>query len=140
MVPLFEYIGILFTSEPKWKELNNSDKTRNFFMMNRFMSINFPVQANVLSHYKIDAVSVSDYWHRSMRMKFKGVPKWIYAKTKKKEKEAKEIVLSDEFLKWHCNKEEISIAEHEQKKKFFGESYIKELLQLEKILKSQGVI
>ena len=85
MIPLFDYIKLVFSKNEKdWKELSNTDKSRNFFMLNRFMAIKYPYQASHLCHYKIDPIAVSDYWHRIMSSQFSSTPNWIYAKTVKK--------------------------------------------------------
>lgn len=142
MIQLFDYIKIVFSKDEKaWKELKDTDKARNFFMLNRFMSIQYPVQASYLSHYKIDPVAVSDYWHRTMGQKFTYTPKWIYAKTvKKKDQEKKLDLPSNEMIKWYCEKNEISRKEFDQNVKFFGENFVNELKSFEKILKSQGLL
>ena len=142
MIQLFDYVGLVFSkNEKSWKELKDTDKARNFFMLNRFMSIQFPVQVSFLSHYKIDPVAVSDYWHRSLSQKFTSTPKWIYAKTVKKKDQDKKLNLpSNEMIKWYCERNEISKSEFEQHVIFFGESFLEEIRSLEKILKSQGVL
>jgi hypothetical protein len=141
MIQLFDYIKLVFSKDEKaWKELKNTDKSRNFFMLNRFMSIRFPVQAAVLSHYRIDPESVSDYWHRTMSNLHSSTPKWIYAKTiKKKDIEKKLELPSNEMIKWYCEKHEMSKRDFNEHVAILGDSFLKELKPLEKILKSQGV-
>ena len=46
---LFDVVKKIFEKkEAKWAEVAKVDKSRNFFMLNRIMSIQFPVQANQL--------------------------------------------------------------------------------------------
>ena len=59
-------------------------------MINRFMAIKFPLQAQALGHQKINQVEVVNFWQRFMRAKYKRVPHWIYTKGAKKQKAAKE--------------------------------------------------
>jgi hypothetical protein len=128
-------------NEKEWKELKDTDKARNFFMLNRFMSIQYPFQAAYLSHYKIDPVAVSDYWHKTMSSRYSSAPGWIYAKTvKKKDQEKKLDLPSAEMIKWHCEKHEISRKEFDQHVQYFGDAFLKEVKDLEKILKSQGLL
>jgi hypothetical protein len=132
---------IFSKNEKDWKELKDTDKSRNFFMLNRFISIQYPVQCSFLCHYKIDPVSVSDHWHRSLSSKFSSTPKWIYAKTiKKKDQEKKLDLPSNEMIKWYCEKNEMSRKEFDQHLSFFGSKFLDEIKSLEKILRSQGVI
>lgn len=142
MIQLFDYIKLVFSKDEKsWKALKNTDKSRNFFMLNRFMSIQFPVQSSFLSHYKIDPVAVSDYWHRTMSSKFSTTPKWIYAKTKKKADKEKELNLpSNEMIRWYCERNEISRRDFDENVKFFGDNFLSEIRSLEKVLKSQGAL
>lgn len=142
MIQLFDYVKLVFSKEEKkWEEIKDIDKSRNFFMLNRFMAIKYPIQANMLSHYRIDPTSVSDYWHRTMSSLHGTSPNWIYAKTKKKNEESKKLDLpSNEMIRWYCEKNEISRTDFEQNVKFFEESFLKEIKSLEKLLKSQGVL
>ena len=54
---LFDYIKVLFGKDTQWDKLKGYDKSKNSFMTNRFMSIKFPVQANLFNALKIDAMS-----------------------------------------------------------------------------------
>jgi hypothetical protein len=142
MVQLFDFVKLAFTAdEEQWSELNDPDKSRNFFMMNRFLSIKYPVQVAVLSHMKIDAPSTMDYWHTTLRKLYKSVPSWIYAKTKKKSTEDKKKNMpSDQMVAWYCQHEEISTKEYMTSVKMFGEPFLSEIRELEKTLKSQGLL
>ena len=53
---LFDYIKVLFGRDPQWEKLKGYDKSKNSFMTNRFMSIKFPIQANMFNALKIDPV------------------------------------------------------------------------------------
>lgn len=142
MIQLFDYIKLVFAKNEKaWSELNDLDKSRNFFMLQRFCSIKYPVQAHALSLLRVNPVAVSDYWHRTLSTLHSSVPPWVYAKTKKKDETTKKLDLpSDEMISWYCNKNEMSTKEFMQSVSFFGESFVKEIKSLEKILKSQGVL
>lgn len=142
MIPLFDFVGLMFSSNQKeWNKLTNVDKSGNFFMTSRFISINYPVQANTFNHIKINTIVAMDIWHRMLAPKHgPKVPYWVYAKTKKKEKEKSKKVISLATIKWYCSNEEISQKDYEQKLKFFGEDFEKEMIILEKTLKSQGII
>ena len=141
MIALFDYVKLVFSKDEKaWKDLNDTDKSRNFFMLNRFMSIKYPVQVNALSLLRINPVAASNYWHKTMSTVHSSTPTWIYAKTKKKGEAEKKMELpSDEYIKWHCYKNEISKKEFIEEITFFPDN-ITEMKKLEKILKSQGII
>ena len=142
MIPLFDYMKLIFSrDEKKWNELSDMDKSRNFFMMNRFLSIRYPVQVHALSLLRTNPSAASDYWHRTMSTLHDTTPTWIYAKTKKKDEKEKKLELpSDSMIRWWCEKNESSKEDFIQNVNFFGETFIKEIRSLEKILKSQGVL
>ena len=86
---LFDIIKKLF-SDKKWEDVGKNDKSKNFFMINRIMSINFPAQANQFNHLKVNPSQVIDWWHGTLVNLYSKPPYWIYTKTKKKELEKKE--------------------------------------------------
>jgi predicted choloylglycine hydrolase len=132
----------MFTAnEKRWKELKDTDKNRNFFMMNRFLSIKYPVQVSLLSHFRINSAAVSDYWHSVLTKLYKTQPSWIFAKTKKKATEDKKKNLpSEAMIKWWCQKHEISRRDFDDSVNFFGDSFLDEVRDLEKVLKTQGLL
>ena len=135
---LFDYMKLVFSDDEKWAKITSIEKRKYFWMLSRFMSIKHPIQANLLSHFKINAESASDYWHKSMSALYTGTPGWIYAKTKKKDDSTKKLDLpSPEMIRWYCNRNEMSRREFDEKAIFFGEEFLKEIRDLEKILKSQ---
>jgi len=82
---LFDYIKILFGRDPQWEKLKGYDKSKNSFMTNRFMSIKFPIQANMFNALKIDTIGQAEAW-RMVASKFNRVPSFIYTKTKASKK------------------------------------------------------
>jgi hypothetical protein len=86
---LFEFIKVLFTDPKRYSQLKASDKGRNHFMVQRFMSIKFPTTAQQLNRVGMNGAGVMDLWQK-IAIRFNGrVPGWIYTKTKKLEKNEK---------------------------------------------------
>ena len=83
---LFDYIKVLFGRDQQWNKLKGYDKSKNSFMTNRFMSIKFPIQANMFNTLKIDPVGQAESW-RLISSKFNRVPGFIYTKVKKTPKQ-----------------------------------------------------
>lgn len=81
---LFDYIKVLFGKDEHWDKVTTYDKSRNSFMTNRFMSIKFPIQANLFNTLKTDPVGQAEAW-RMVASKFNRVPGFIYTKVKKQE-------------------------------------------------------
>lgn len=82
---LYDYIKVLFGQDLPWEKLKGYDKSKNSFMVNRFMSIKFPIQANMFNALKIDPVGQAEAW-RMVASKFNRVPGFIYTKTKASKK------------------------------------------------------
>lgn len=83
---LFDFVKVLFTDPKKYSALKNSDKSRHFFMVQRFMSIKHPTTAQSLNRVGTNPWAVMDLWHivaYRYGQKLKRVPAWIYTKTKK---------------------------------------------------------
>ncbi len=87
---LFELIRVMFEDPHAYDAVSNTDKKKHFFMINRRMSIKFPLQAHVLQHTKIDEVAVVDFWQRFLTKQYKKTPFWMYVKGTKRAKEDKE--------------------------------------------------
>ena len=69
-----------------WDKINDRDKARNFFMINRTCSIAYPLQANSFNNIKIQPDRVVDFWKIFITSKHKSVPSFIWTKTIKKDK------------------------------------------------------
>jgi len=120
---LFDIIKALFKSDNEWSKVSKIDKSRNFFMINRIMSIQHPLQANMLNNIKIDSVSAVEWWRFMMRKLYKTTPKWIYTSTIKKESEKKDKEYKAETLDLIREKYEVSNRELETTKKFFPKKF-----------------
>lgn len=111
---LFDYIKVLFGKDEQWDKVTNYDKSRNSFMTNRFMSIKFPIQANLFNTLKIDPVGQAEAW-RLVSSKFNRVPGFIYTKVKKSEKQkAKEWNPNPKALELYMKFNEIGEREYKE--------------------------
>lgn len=136
---LFDVIKTLFKKGKAWEEVGNNDKVKNFFMINRIMSIQFPVQANQFNHTKIIPRPVIDWWHDTMSNYYSKTPPWIFTKTKKKEgKDEKKVDFSDyeETEKFVMKRFEVSKRELSELKKFYPQKYESWLKELDSQIKS----
>lgn len=115
---LFDYIKILFGKDKDWDKVSNYDKSKNSFMSNRFMSIKFPIQANLFNTLKIDPVGQAEAW-RLVSSKFNRVPGFIYTKVKKSAKQkAKEWSPSPKALELYMKYNEIGEREFKEALKY----------------------
>ena len=115
---LFDYIKILFGKDKDWGKVSNYDKSKNSFMSNRFMSIKFPIQANLFNTLKIDPVGQAEAW-RLVSSKFNRVPGFIYTKVKKSAKQkAKEWNPNPKALELYMKYNEIGEREYKEALKY----------------------
>ena len=57
---LFDLVRVMFTSPSKYKDVKNSDKAKNHFMIQRFMAINYPDRSQLLNKNGINGIGVID--------------------------------------------------------------------------------
>jgi len=84
--PLFDFIKLVFNRNAKWESVRTPDKNKFFFIMNRIMSIMYPVQANMFNHTRISKSDVVDYWHYNLGKIYTSTPQWVWPKTAKNTK------------------------------------------------------
>ena len=130
---LFDYIKVLFSSPTNWDNLKSYDKSKNSFMVNRFMAIKFPIQANLFNALRTDPVGAAESW-RMVASKFKRVPGWIYTRVRKTKKE-KVWEPSQETIDFYLKINEIGERELREALKFNRETTVETLKRIEKQLK-----
>jgi hypothetical protein len=87
---LFDVVKNIFSQDnKKWVQVSKNDKSRNFFMINRIMAIQFPNIANQFNKIKINPDATVDWWRNNLSSRYSRPPSWIYTKTIKKEAKAK---------------------------------------------------
>ncbi len=83
---LFDFVKTIFSNPKEYEKLKNSEKSKHFFMVNRFFSIKYPTTAQSLNRNGITPWAVMDLW-QLVAIRFQKVPGWIYTKTKRLTKE-----------------------------------------------------
>ena len=100
---LFELINTMFKPQ-EFKKVKLHERGKHFFMINRFASIKFPVQASYFNHIKINPAQAVTFWQELWSKSYSRTPNWMYVKTAKAkaEKKAKQP-FTDEFIKMDFN-------------------------------------
>lgn len=134
---LFNIIKVIFNNPKEWKEVSNLDKRKNFFMLNRFFSINYPLQANALQHMRINQVMVIEYWFKFLSSKFNRTPGWIFTKGVKKNKEEKEkkLTITNDEINEYCKLNKIDRKMVDDALIHFQNDMISEIKSFTKIIK-----
>lgn len=119
---LFELVKSVFKSDEEWKKVPRNVKIKHFFMVNRIMSIQFPIHAHLFNHSKIEMVPVVDWWHGFLCNAFKKPPSWIYTTGPKKNavQTVEKNSDTEEFIR---TKYELSSRDLKQLQIFYPESY-----------------
>lgn len=88
----------------EYHKLTRTEKTKVFFMFNRYMAIKFPTQANFVNHRNINTEKVMDFWNMFVSKQFNSTPSWFYTKANRTKKEdygwyPKNLETLDNYLK-----------------------------------------
>lgn len=132
---LFEFIDCMVGKPSEFSKIKMYERGKHFFMVNRFCSIKYPIQANYFNHLKINTSQVVTYWHENLSKMYTKTPKWMYVSTKKdKEKKKSEQPIKDSTIKFYCKKFECSERDVNDGIRLVGTPFIEELLSIEKML------
>lgn len=132
---LFELTKILFSSPTQWASVSRGDKKKNHFMVNRLMSIQYPLQAQAFNNLKINPVSTLDSWQKFLSKMYNKVPYWMYTKgaKKKKEEKQKKLNIKESTILLYAKKNNLDLKSVRDSIKFFPTEMSKELKRFEKI-------
>lgn len=128
---LFDFVKIMFTKPTHYKKIKQHNKKRHHFMINRFMSIKYPSNAQMFNINGINGGNVVDSWSM-VASRFKSVPRWFYTKTKKAKKNvADKYNPSDRAIELYMNKNEIGNREFDELKLFVKDQLYADLKKIE---------
>lgn len=129
---LFDTINLLF--KPKeWNKSSPSDWSKHFFMINRFCSIQYPVQCSMLNNIKINSTNGIRILQKLLSKQYTKTPNWMYTKVTKTEK-IKRKDFADELIMQYCKAYRISKREFFENLEFFGKEFEKNVEQFKKLL------
>lgn len=115
-----------------WDKIKDREKSRNFFMINRIMSIQYPIQASAFNHIKIQPDRTIDWWRDSICKIYKNSPKWIFTQTIKGGKKEVEKI-DEEVLQFIKEKYNISSREIKEIQDFYPEKFKKWIKEIKEI-------
>jgi hypothetical protein len=131
---LFEIINTMFKPS-EFKKIPMHERGKHLFMIQRFASIKFPVQASYFNHIKINPAQAVTFWQELWSKTYSRTPNWMYVKTAKAkaEKKAKQP-FTDEFIKIYCEKFQMSRRDFDESLEILGDSFISEVKQIESMI------
>lgn len=131
---LFDFVKIMFTKQKDYNNIKDFNKKRHHFMINRFFAIKFPSNAQLFNINGINPIAVIDSWSM-VASRFRGVPGWIYTKTKKSAKakvNKSQYIPSDEAIQVFMDKNEIGKREFKELENFAREELYTNLKSIER--------
>lgn len=133
---VFEFVDSIFKPGKNIEDvLLPYELGRFYFILNRFMSIGFPLQASYLNDIGINSIDVVKFWAKFLRAKYKKTPVFFYTKTKK----GTEKYIPDETIKReYCRINNIDSKTFKDALSFFPDELKKELDDLDNFLKKYG--
>jgi hypothetical protein len=136
---LFDYINMMFKTPVRFTSLSTYEKSKSFFMMNRFFAIKYPIQAQMFNRLTMNTGEAVQYWCDSLSKIYNTTPGWIFnalksVKTTKKENKEK-VNISDETIRYYCKINQCAIKDVEYAISVLGDEMVNELKTIEKMMK-----
>lgn len=133
----FELIKIMMESSSEYENVSKGDKRKNFFIIQRRMAIQYPMQAQVFNGLKINQEQAVDVWARFLNKKYNKTPFWMYTKGVKAAKEAKEkkINIPTSLIEEYAKRYKLDLKSVHDALEFFPQEMKKEIKDFEKLLK-----
>jgi hypothetical protein len=133
---LFEALDCIF-SKTNWSKVSVSDKNKHYFMIMRFISIKFPMEAEKFNVNGVNKVATLNHWNFILSMKFINTPQWIRTVTIKS-KDIEDFKFPQKTINQYLKINKISQKDFDFLKKTFYEELKTELKELEKQIKEFG--
>ena len=131
----FDILGYIFTNKNEFNKLSELTLTRNSFMINRTLAIQYPFQVNAFNNLNINQVDVLKFWADYLGGQFK-IPYFVYTKGSKRASEDKNKKLkmpSTSLIKQYCNHYGYSIKDIETAFTIFPDEINKDIQEFDKI-------
>lgn len=104
-------VDIMFIHKNRWLQITNYEKEQFFFIFNRFMSKQYPSQAQFFNKKEIDKASAMDIWFNFLSKEHR-VPYWFWrGKTKKITPKTKEWKIVYDFYEGDLSIDDILLFE-----------------------------
>lgn len=140
----FQIINMmLYRNEAEFNALPDDILAKNYFIINDRLSIQFPMQAAVFNHYKINPAQVVKCWYRFIASSsIRGYQEWLKVKGKAKTSEEKKEnnILDKKLIKQYAYAQNYSVREIEFALEIFGDAVKNEIIEYDEHLKEMEKI
>lgn len=136
-IGLFDIIKWVFTDAETIMNMSDVLLKRHSFMVNRFMSIQYPQQAYIFHSSGVSGANIVKAWSCFfLRQRLRYSPKWVYTKGAKRSKE--EIDNKSEFkekeIKEMCMFNKVNYNDYKANLQFFPDKVKSDLKQYKDLL------
>lgn len=135
----FDVLKMMFENHDAFMKLSEKDLSSNYFIINERMSIQYPMQAAVFNHAKINPAEVVKCWESFIRQQgYTKTPGFIFIQGKKKAAEtlkATKAKWPDKLIREYAAKRGISYRDVYAALDLFPDQMSDDLKGYEKILK-----
>lgn len=136
---LFDFVKFVFSNSDKYEKLSNYDRSKNRFMLMRFMSIQYPDTANLLNWNGTNPTYINDCF-RMIGSRFSRPPQWVWTRVRQTKKNDDDTFEPKEStVEFYLRKNNASMRDYrEVLKSTRKNAMLKELEELEKMLDENG--
>lgn len=136
---LLPFIDAMFNKQ-QYAGISNSIKKKHFFMVQRFMSIKYPLEANRFNIVGINYVVAVDFWHIVLSRAFNRKPGWIFTKSPKTKMVAHKIgKMPPKLIKFYLKGKKMDRRDFDMLVELYPDEFLVELKRTEKIVKENNI-
>lgn len=117
-----EIVNCIFINKKKYWEIPDEDKEKNFFIINKKFSRQYPKISNFFNNKKIDKPTALDRWYFFFENVHR-IPQWYWGNNTKKNKKSNKKDLTEKQTKQICERINIKPSDVE----FIQDNYEDEL-------------
>jgi len=133
----YDIVKMMFTDRDAFGKLSDITLERNYFMINRIFSIEYPLQAQFFNNVNSNLASVVKSWcvFAAMKFPFGRVPSFVYTRGAKASAELKadEFTIDKDIKVAYCMHYGISLRDFDDMMMFFTPTTYANVKQFERI-------
>lgn len=137
---IFEFFEKISSQKSDFEDIDDKLKSSHSFLLNRYMSAEFPNHAHLFNKHSVSGILISDYWRKIIHKKrYSRVPGYFYLKTSSKHSEENKKLtnLKPEIINKICLLEQIKKSDFLEFIKLEPEKSLELIKSYEKALKNK---
>lgn len=136
---LFPFIDAMFNDQ-KYAGIPDSVKKKHFFMVQRFMSIKFPMEANKFNVIGINYVMAIDFWQTLLSRRYNKKPSWMFTKSNKTKTASHKIdKIPSKLVDFYLKGKKMDRRDFNLLRELYPDEFLDELKRIEKTVKENNI-